>query len=300
MTGLDGKGRRLVDLDMQTIHKAVSDVAADRPVHWDPFFADRIVPAWDEEEEIVDHDDVEILRVNLSAARCSDGAIFHGYDDGSAMLGHLQAVLLNSCSPRPVLVVRHIRERLSKAWRGLADRHPQLTFEEFEGDFDLYQVTERWLKANLAAIESGPKARIDRVERYRGVSTALLEAFRSESRPDQEEFALGMGLSSSALDGILSTPSDLATIGSDAMMQLTERYPHQVAHATLFDRAREILDEVELRAWAQWASTKRDLYARQVLAYVVEGRETRGVFREEGYLGQSGAWEAAARDWRDG
>jgi hypothetical protein len=300
MTGLTDKDRQIVEPDLVTMREAFDVFVEQRGGGWDAFFAHEVVPAWSEEEGRVDHDDDEILAVNLSAVRCSDGALIHGFDDGSTTLGHLQGLLLGSCMPKPILVLRHARHRgLSKAWLGMQRRYPTLTFETFDDPADLYTKTQKWLGDYASIIEAGPEMRRMRAAQFAGISQTLASGFHAESDTDQRRTALEFGLAPWVLDEILSDPSQLAVLGADAMMHLLNRFPQQVARASILGRARDILQVGELKAWSKWSSTRNEQYALLVLAQEVSSREQQGVYREPEYLGQVGAWESVAEAWRN-
>lgn len=297
MTDLDPGNQRLVDLDLEHITEILDDVSSTRPAPWDHYFAHEIVPARHELDEATAHSNEELAEVNISAMGCSDAVLIHGSNDGSTMLGHLQAHFLMGSLPRPVGVIHHSAQPLSKAWRGLAGRYP---FLSFENEFDLCTAMTDWLTQWTTAIEAGPARRRARDLAWETRAASLYRRWSTLDTDEQKALAASVGLAAWALGDTLRHPGAIAELPVNSVMLLLQALLPDIERDDLVSRAHEAFDPGELRAWGHWGRDKSEAYRYAVLARALDVRlaSLDGIHRSPGYLGQPGLWNGIAAEWR--
>lgn len=150
-------------------------------------------------------------------------------------------------------------DEASRQIRGIP--HP-ITFSQYNNEADACTHVQRWLEANRARIEDGPRRRSNRNLTYYPLTAALSQAWhRTFNKTDT---ALRAGLQPAAVDCLVESPARMAVAPYSTVMALAAELGVPIGRRT-------DLRLPQARAWVQAADADGwdDDLAEKVLFYAL-------------------------------
>lgn len=256
--------------DLGCIAGGLTDVLGDQ-CPWNIVHSHELYPAWEEEDE--PHDESVIRETVRRAVIHSDAMICHGFDDGSASIGLQYSCFRPSLYRRPVLVVHHEKDQLSKNMVGEIGSARGVDLVPFASGADLICIVTEWLQDNRVAIEEGAQARQVLWHAWAPTARQLQDGWSRLSPDEQESAADTFGLDPVELGNRLGEPLETAILPGHILLTLTERLCEQRTIQAAVDAvADEFLRPEEALAFRRWAEQRPLRFALLILDEALDAR----------------------------